>query len=386
MPGRGESTVELRNSYGRWEQVCLAAGGGAGHLGGAARRDYFLGDVDDWIRLRPVTALGGVGVADSELLARTFVALADSLVDVYDPVGFLHSLASRCVSLFGAAEAGVMLTDQRGGLQVLASSSERMRLLELFELQSEEGPCLDSHRHGERVDAASLEESQNRWPRFAPAALDSGFCSVLALPMRLRSDRIGALNLFLVEPGELAESDLSAAQAFADVATVGILHDRSVREAYVLSEQLQTALQTRAVIEQSKGVLAEQAQVDVDEAFHRLHHYARAHHQRLDEVARAVISGKLSATDIAPDGAPAGLEHLTRQELRVALAVAGGASNREAAAALLVSPRTVEAHLSHIYRKLGVHSRSQLALRVMAAERESTRRQAAPDDTTPDRP
>ncbi len=320
-------------------------------------------------------------MADAELLSRTFVELADTLIDAYDPVGFLHTLTARCLALFGAAEAGVMLTNQRGGLEVLASSSERMRLLGLFELQSEEGPCFDCHRSGERVDAEHLEESIARWPRFAPAALDAGFRSVLAFPMRLRDDRIGALNLFLSAPGGLEAGDLAVAQAFADVATIGIVHERSVREAYGLAEQLQSALQTRAVIEQSKGVLAEQAGMDIDEAFVRMRDYAREHNRRLDDVAQGIISGEVSSAEIAPDALPAGLDHLTRQELRVALVVAGGASNREAAAALMVSSRTVEAHLSHVYQKLGVHSRSQLARLVMTAEQEATKRQTTPEET-----
>jgi DNA-binding CsgD family transcriptional regulator len=206
--------------------------------------------------------------------------------------------------------------------------------------------------------------------------------SVYALPMRLGAERLGALNLFLSEPEELVASDLVVVQALADLATIGILHDRSVREAHVLTEQLRIALDSRVVIEQSKGMLAEQAQVDVDEGFHRLHNYARANNLRLAEVAEAVISGKLSAAEIGQDHAPAGFEQLTRKEVRVALAVAKGATNRDAGAALSMSARTVEAHLGHIYQKLGVRSRNQLARCVMAAERH----QAIPEDTDAERP
>jgi len=237
-----------------------------------------------------------VRVARGDLLARAFVELADTLVDDYDVVAFLHGLAERCVTIFDVAEAGLMLADQRGGLRVLASSSERMRLLELFELQSEEGPCLDSYGTGAPVSEDNLQAE--RWPRFAPAALDAGFISIYAVPMRLRDERIGALNLFHTEPAALSEGDMVAVQALADVATIGILHERSIREAQVLTEQLQTALNSRVVIEQAKGVVAERANVDVEEAFRRLRVYARAHNRRLGEVARQVLAGSLPADDL----------------------------------------------------------------------------------------
>ena len=239
---------------------------------------------------------GGGSVARGELLARAFVELADTLVDDYDIVGFLHGLAERCVGIFDVAEAGLMLADQRGGLRVMASSSERMRLLELFELQSEEGPCLDSFRTGAAVMQHDLQKA--RWPRFGPAALDAGFVSVYALPMRLRAECIGALNMFHTEPGALTETDMTAVQALADVATIGILHERSIREAQVLTEQLQTALNSRVVIEQAKGAVAQQLGVDVDEVFRRLRVQARAHNRRLSDVARDLLDGSVSASEL----------------------------------------------------------------------------------------
>jgi GAF domain-containing protein len=244
-----------------------------------------------------------VRVARGELLARTFVELADTLVDDYDIVGFLHGLAERCVDIFDVEEAGLMLADQRGGLRVMASSSERMRLLELLELQSEEGPCFDCYRTGEPVTEEHLD--QGRWPSFGPAALQAGFVSVYALPLRLRNECIGALNLFHSAPGALRERDMVAVQALADVATIGILHERSIREAQMLTEQLQTALHTRVVIEQAKGVLAERAHVDVDEAFRRLRNHARAHNRRLGDVAGEVLTGTLSADDLTRRASPA---------------------------------------------------------------------------------
>jgi GAF domain-containing protein len=233
-------------------------------------------------------------------LAQTLVELADTLVADFDVVDFLHTLALRCTELLDAAEAGLMLADQRGGLRVVASSSERARLLELFEIQNEQGPCLDCFRSGTRVVADDLEEDPDRWPLFTPEAKIAGFRSVYALALRCQSQVIGALNLFRTTPGALPEDDLVAAQAMADVATIGILQQRAVQEARVLAEQLQSALNSRVVIEQAKGVLAERAQVNLDDAFGMLRAYARKHNARLREVAESVIAGSVRIEDLPP--------------------------------------------------------------------------------------
>ena len=234
-------------------------------------------------------------------LAQTFVELADTLVADFDIVDFLHTLTDRCAELFEVAEAGVMLADQRGGLRVLASSSERARLLELFEIQNEEGPCLDCFRSGNRVGSEDLE-ADPRWPLFTAEALTAGFRSVDALALRCQSRVIGALNLFRASPGALGEDDLVAAQAMADVATIGILQQRAAQEARVLVEQLQTALNSRIVLEQAKGVLAERAQVNLDDAFRMLRVHARAHNLRLRGVAESLIAGTLSVDQLSPGG------------------------------------------------------------------------------------
>ena len=232
-------------------------------------------------------------MAQQNGLARTLVELADTLVADFDVVDFLHTLVLRCTDLFDAAEAGLMLADQRGGLRVVASSSERARLVELFEVQNEQGPCLDCFRSGNRVVSEDLEAEVGRWPLFAPEALTVGFRSVHALPMRCQSEVIGALNIFRTTLGMLDEADLIAARARADVATIGILQQRALQEARVLAEQLQLALNSRVVIEQAKGVLAERAQVNLDDAFGMLRGYARNHNSRLRDVAEAVIAGNV---------------------------------------------------------------------------------------------
>jgi hypothetical protein len=233
-------------------------------------------------------------MAREDLVARIFVELADTLVEGYDPVEFLHRLAEHCVSLLDMAEAGVVLADAQGQLHALASSSERMRLIELIEIQRQDGPCLDAWRSGEAVREDHLTEAMERWPHFAPAALEAGFASAYAVPMRLRDDRIGALNLFANRTSGLVESDQALAQAMADVATIGILHQRFIHQREEVSQQLQVAFTTRIALEQAKGVVAEATGIDMDGAFTLLRRYARHHNILLSEVARRVIDRDLA--------------------------------------------------------------------------------------------
>lgn len=230
------------------------------------------------------------------LLARTLVQLADTLVDDFDVVELLTLLADRCVDVLDVDAAGLVLAAPDGDLRVMASSSEAMRVLELFEVQSQEGPCLDAYRTGEQVAHRDLSTADDRWPRFAAEALAAGFHSVQALPMRLRGTVIGALNLFHLGREDMSASDVDAAQAFADVATIAILQSRAATEAQVVNEQLNHALSSRIVIEQAKGMVAEREGLDVEQSFQRLRHHARNHNLRLVDVAADVISGTLSAS------------------------------------------------------------------------------------------
>jgi len=230
--------------------------------------------------------------------ARTLVELADTLVAGFDVVELLTVLADRCVEVLEVGAAGLMLVAPDGNLRVMASSSEAMRLLELFELQAREGPCLDCYRTGEPVVNQDLAIANGRWPRFSSEALATGFHSVHALPMRLRGTVIGALNLFHLEPGEMRQVDIDSAQAFADVATIAILQHRASLEAQVLNEQLHHALNSRIVIEQAKGIVAERQHLNMEQAFSTLRNYARNHNCRLVEVAEAVIDGSLSAPSL----------------------------------------------------------------------------------------
>jgi len=230
------------------------------------------------------------------LLARTLVELADTLVADFDVVDLLTRLADSCVDVLDVRAAGLMLAAPDGALRVMASSSEAMRVLELFEVQAQEGPCLDCYRSGQPVIEADLATHASRWPRFVPEALAAGFRSVHALPMRLRGTIIGALNLFHIDPHAMGPADVGAAQALADVATIAILQHRAASEAQLLTEQLNNALNSRIVIEQAKGMVAERLGVNMADAFHRLRHHARNHNERLADIAARVIAGELAAS------------------------------------------------------------------------------------------
>lgn len=232
------------------------------------------------------------------LLARTLVELADTLVDEFDVVDLLVMLADRCVEALDVQAAGIMLAGPDGQLRVMASSSEAMRFLEQFEVQTQEGPCFDAYRTGQAVVNQDLDEGSDRWPRFRTEALDAGFHSAHALPLRLRGSVIGALNLFRTSVGQMSPADLEIAQAFADAATIAILQHRAAYETRVLAQQLTHALQSRVVLEQAKGVLAERLDLDMERSFTTLRNHARNHNLRLVDVAESVIDGSLPASEL----------------------------------------------------------------------------------------
>jgi len=233
------------------------------------------------------------------LVTRAFVSLADTLVDEYDVIDLLDRLVGYSVQLLAADAAGIVLADAHGELRAVAASGEDAQLMELLQLQSDQGPCLDCVRSGSPVTVIDLTvaAAANRWPVFAAAVADgAAFRSVHALPLRLRREAIGALNLFHHQPGPLPSVDLSLGQALADVATIGILSERAVRHGEIVNEQLQSALLSRVIIEQAKGVLTEKGNLSMDAAFDRLRRYARNHNLRLSDVARQVVE-----TDIADE-------------------------------------------------------------------------------------
>jgi transcriptional regulator with GAF, ATPase, and Fis domain len=235
-----------------------------------------------------------------EWLARTFVELADTLVADFDLIDFLSLLAERCVELLQVAEVGLALADSRGRLQVLASSTERMRTAELIEVQNGDGPCLECYRTGLPILNKRLDEAEDRWPRFSPIARESGFVMVHALPLRLRSEVIGALNVFDVALNEIPRSKVNLTQALADVATIGILQERTVKQRTDLSVQLEGALNSRIVIEQAKGIVAERLKVDMEAAFGLLRDFARRRRLQLSAVAGDIVGGTLMAAELLP--------------------------------------------------------------------------------------
>lgn len=231
-------------------------------------------------------------------LAEAFVGLADTLTADYDVVELLHRLAEHCTHFCGVDAVALVLGDQRGSLRVMAATTEQGRLLEIVQIQNEEGPCLDSFRTGEPVFVPDLEIEAQRWSRFSAAATAEGFRAVHALPMRLRTETIGAMNLFTAEPGPLSETSQRVGQALADVATIGILQQRAIHRGEILAEQLQTALNSRVIIEQAKGVLAEHGQVSTEHAFGQLRRYARDHNRGLSDVARDIVHGALRVSPV----------------------------------------------------------------------------------------
>lgn len=237
-----------------------------------------------------------MGVPDRRV-RDTFIELTDTLVADFDIIDFLDRLAARCADLLGIAACGIVVVDHNGELNLVAASTEKARLLELVQVQNTAGPCLDAYDTGRPVQCADLGEigPRSRWSRFAAAARSSGFASVHALPMRLREDKIGAMNLFGSAPGPLDAETVALGQALADAATIGIVHQRAVARQEVVTEQLQGALNSRITIEQAKGYLAERLGISIDEAFGTMRAYARDNNLKLTAVADAVIAGRISA-------------------------------------------------------------------------------------------
>jgi transcriptional regulator with GAF, ATPase, and Fis domain len=236
----------------------------------------------------------------AERVAEVFVEVADTLVDEFDLIEFLQNVTTHTSELGGAAAAGLLLADNRGRLQLMAASDERATMLEVFQVQAEEGPCQDCFRTGTAVTHEDLQEAHAEWPLFAPHAVAAGFRSVHAFPLRLRKRVIGALNLFGNEVGGMQLGETRVIQALADIATIGLLQERAIRRGEVLTEQLQSALNSRIVIEQAKGVLAELHGCSTDDAFEMLRTYCQRHNKRLGNIAQAVAVDPAGVPGLTP--------------------------------------------------------------------------------------
>jgi GAF domain-containing protein len=236
-------------------------------------------------------------VTRQALTATTFVEIVDTLVDNFDVIDVLTVLTSRCVELLEAAAAGILLADETRQLRVIGASTEQVELLELFQIQNDEGPCLDCFHTGKLVSSANLA-LPSPWPRFAIESVRNGFPAVCAVPLRLRDVILGCLNLFMSEPIALTDAEVALAQALADVASIAMVQDQATRQAAIREGHLQHALMSRIVIEQAKGMLAERGAIDMDEAFARLRSFARSNNRGLTEVAEALVAGATSIEEI----------------------------------------------------------------------------------------
>ncbi|MEC4017000.1 GAF and ANTAR domain-containing protein [Streptomyces sp. H27-D2] len=233
-------------------------------------------------------------------LADTFVELADTLVNDFDVIDFLYQLATRCVELLEVTDAALMLALPGRDLNPAAVLAHRPELSDLLALNEREGPALDCYRGGVRVGPFDLLDGDaERWPTFTAQAREAGYTVGCALPLRLRQEVIGSLLLLHAGPGVLPEADVRLAQALADAATIGILHEQTIRRSTDLAAQLHMALHSRIAVEQAKGVLAVRGRMSVDEAFQTMRSHARHHQRRLSEVAREVIE-----TGNLPEWAP----------------------------------------------------------------------------------
>lgn len=237
----------------------------------------------------------------AQRLAQVFVEIADTLVDEFDLIEFLQMLTDRIAGLTDGATVGILLADPKGRLQFMAASDEGTRLLELFQVQQQDGPCVDAFHSGRPVINTDLSAAAAaaRWPRFAPHAADAGFRSVHAFPLRLRQEVIGSMGLFGSTVGDLDDSDVKVVQALADVAAISLLQERAIRHGEVLTEQLQGALNSRIVIEQAKGAIARTHDVDVDAAFRLIRDYARRNNRRLSDVAYTVVTDLAGLPELA---------------------------------------------------------------------------------------
>jgi transcriptional regulator with GAF, ATPase, and Fis domain len=239
-----------------------------------------------------------MSTVSAERLAKIFVEVADTMVDEFDLIAFMQTLADRISGLLGGPAVGLLLADPKGRLRFMAASDETAKLLELFQIQGSDGPCLDAYRTSEPVINADLRAAAERWPRFAPVAASIGYRSVHAFPLRLRREVIGTLGVFGTDVGDLDDTDAQIVQALADVAAIGLLQERAISRGEVLTEQLQAALTSRIIIEQAKGALAQAHGVSVDVAFDAIRAYARRSNRRLSEVANLVVVDAASLPDI----------------------------------------------------------------------------------------
>lgn len=219
----------------------------------------------------------------------TFVALSDTLVEDYDVVDLMQTLVEHSATLFDAVSAGLVLVNPSGTLDVIASTDEDTRLIELMQLQSGQGPCIRCIQTGQPVIVPDAWALTNQWADFRRTSIELNLRAAHCVPMRLRGTTIGSLNLFRAQPGHLDTDDITVIQAFADVATIAVLQQRALEESSIIQQQLQHALDSRIIIEQAKGIIAYTHNTDIDHAFQILRDHARATSTPITDVARRIL-------------------------------------------------------------------------------------------------
>lgn len=240
------------------------------------------------------------GTAEQSEVVGALLGLADTLVANFDVYDMLQRLVDECTRLLDVPAAGLLLAGKDGGLQVAAASSGKIRVLELIQLQVDRGPCLEAYSLGERVVAANPAQLRLRWHEFAEDVVAAGFCSVAAVPLRLRGNTLGVMGMFSHREHVPVEADVDVAQALADMATIALLQQRAVEDSHTLADQLQSALDSRVLIEQAKGVVASQLAIDVGDAFVAIREHARTNQLPLRQVAQDLVEGRASARDLRP--------------------------------------------------------------------------------------
>ena len=238
------------------------------------------------------------GTSREARISAAFVSVADTLTTEYDMVDLLHTLVSECAGILGMEAGGLMLVDGNGDLQLMTSTSEAADLVEVMQLAAAAGPCIDCFRTGVAVSVREISESQ-QWPKFRTTAMEQGFHSVLATPMKLRGKILGTMNLFGITAGEVTARDAAVAQALADVATIGILQERVIQEGHLIEAQLHRALDSRILIEQAKGVIANELSLSMDDAFNLLRKYARDRNLTISSVSEQVSNRAISVRQVA---------------------------------------------------------------------------------------
>lgn len=245
-------------------------------------------------------------ISREQRINEAFVKVAGTLMDQYDVVDLLSALVEECTDLLDIQAGGLLIANNLGELELIASTSEEAEFVEVMQLAAGAGPCVDCFHTGEQVSVDNIDASGDRWPEFRKAAMRKGFQAIHATPMRIRGKIIGSLNLLGTTPRHLSDRDAKLAQALADVAVIGILQERSLRDVNFVNEQLQLALDTRILVEQAKGVLAQMEKLDMDAAFTVLRAYSRANGISLRITAQNVINRSLDTADVvaAPLTAP----------------------------------------------------------------------------------